>query len=150
MDRRSAFLRTAIAAAFASAGLAGCAMMGMGNTDTYEANLSAAQEVPPASSPGNGSAEVRYNRDTSMLSWRVTYGGLTGPATAGHIHGPALPGANAGVVVPFPNAASANPITGEARITAEQLAQLNAGQWYVNIHTARFPGGEIRGQLRRR
>lgn len=149
MATRSVLLRTAAAAAFASLALAGCGMMGIGNTDTYEATLGAAQEVPPATSPGSGSAEVRYNRDTSTLSWKVNYSGLTGPATAGHIHGPALPGANAGVVVPFANVA-ANPITGEARITADQLAQLNNGQWYVNIHTARYPGGEIRGQLRRR
>jgi hypothetical protein len=92
---------------------------------------------------------VQYNRDNGMLSWRVTYTGLTGTATAGHIHGPAAPGANAGVLVPFTNVASA-PITGEKQITPQQAAQLESGQWYVNLHTARYPGGEIRGQLRRR
>lgn len=148
MKNRSVFLRSAVAAALL-ASLAGCAMMGPGNTDTYEATLAGGQEVPPATTSGSGQAEVRYNRDTSMLSWRVTYSGLTGPATAGHIHGPAGPGQNAGVVVPFANVA-ASPITGETRITPEQLNQLSSGQWYVNLHTARFPGGEIRGQLRRR
>lgn len=149
MANRSIFLRAAAAAALVGFGLAGCAMMRAGNVDTYEAALSGAQEVPPATTSGSGQAVVRYNRDTSMLSWNVTYGGLTGAATAGHIHGPAEAGANAGVVVPFASVAS-SPIIGEARITPEQLAQLNAGRWYVNIHTQRYPGGEIRGQLRRR
>jgi hypothetical protein len=53
------------------------------------------------------------------------------------------------VLIPFTNL-GANPITGEARITPEQLGQLDSGQWYVNLHTARNPGGEIRGQLRPR
>ena len=51
--------------------------------------------------------------------------------------------------VPFGSLGS-DPIRGEARITPEQLGQLNSGQWYVNLHTARHPGGEIRGQLRPR
>jgi hypothetical protein len=148
MPNRSVFLRSAAAATLVSLGLAGCAMM-RSHTETYEASLSATQEVPPTASSGSGTAEVQYNRENHLLTWRVSYAGLTGTATAGHIHGPAAPGANAGVVVPFFNVAN-SPITGEKQITPEQAAQLEAGHWYVNIHTARFPGGEIRGQLRRR
>jgi hypothetical protein len=115
----------------------------------YEASLAGAQEVPPVTTTATGSAEVRYNPATSMLIWRVTYTGLSGPATGAHIHGPAGPGQNAGVLVPFTNVAT-SPITGEARITPEQLGQLSSGQWYVNVHTAANPNGEIRGQLRPR
>jgi hypothetical protein len=115
----------------------------------YEASLAGSQEVPPVTTSATGSAEVRYTPATSMLSWRVTHSGLSGPVTGAHIHGPAGPGQNAGVVVPFTNA-SASPITGEARITAEQLSQLSSGQWYVNLHTAANPNVEIRGQLRPR
>lgn len=151
MIQRSALLRAAAAAALASVTLAGCGMMHRagGGTEVFVASMTGAQEVPPATTNGSGQAEVTYNRDTSMLSWRVTYSGLTGPATAGHIHGPAGPGANAGVVVPFSNVGT-SPVTGETRITPEQYNQLASGQWYANIHTARHPGGEIRGQLRRR
>jgi hypothetical protein len=152
MSTRSVFLRTAAAAGLLSLGLSGCGMMHSmtsSNMETFEAAMTGAQEVPPQSTSGSGQAEVHYNRDTGMLSYRVSYGGLSGPATAGHIHGPAGPGQNAGVVVPFTNAGS-SPITGETHITAEQATQLNSGQWYVNVHTARSPGGEIRGQLRRR
>jgi hypothetical protein len=80
-----------------------------------------------------------------VLTYKVTYSGLTGPATMGHIHGPALPGANAGVVVPFANPAS--PVSGTATLTAAQIADLTAGKYYANIHTAANPGGEIRGQI---
>lgn len=153
MISRTLFLGGA-AAILLALGLAGCdtmkSMTGTGGgTDRYDAALSAAQEVPPNPSTATGQAEVTYNRDTSTMSYRVTYSGLTGPATAGHIHGPAGPGANAGVAVPFANTGT-SPITGEVKLTPEQLNQLNSGQWYVNIHTARNPGGEIRGQLRRR
>ncbi len=71
---------------------------------------------------------------------------MTGPVTAGHFHGPAAAGANAGVVVPFAGSL-ASPITGSATLTDAQIADLKAGKWYVNLHTAANPGGEIRGQV---
>ena len=143
-------LRTTLAASLVAIGLAGCgAMRPSTHVDIYEATLSASQEVPPGTGGGTGTAEVQLNRDNNQLSWKVTYSGLSGPATAAHIHGPAAAGANAGVVVPF-NAAAVQPIVGQATITPTQFGDLAAGLWYVNIHTAAAPGGEIRGQLRRR
>jgi hypothetical protein len=53
------------------------------------------------------------------------------------------------VLVPFSNVGT-SPFSGEAQITPEQFNQLSSGQWYVNVHTAAHPGGEIRGQLRPR
>lgn len=143
---RSVLIRSACAAALVTA-VAGCAGMRGSGQQLFEANMTGAQEVPPVATAGSGRAEVRYNTGTNMLSWSVTYSGLSGPATAGHIHGPAGPGQNAGVLVPFTNV-TAPTITGETRITPEQLTQLTSGQWYVNLHTAAHPGGEIRGQLR--
>ena len=86
-----------------------------------------------------------HQQITHALTYNVTYEGLTGPAAAAHIHGPAEPGANAPPVVPFANAAS--PITGTATLTDAQAADLAAGKWYVNVHTAANRGGEIRGQI---
>ena len=80
-----------------------------------------------------------------MLRWKLTYSGLSGPATGAHFHGPAMPGSNAGVVVPFTSATS--PIEGQATLTPAQLADLMDGKWYANVHTASNPGGEIRGQV---
>ncbi len=114
-------------------------------TQNFRATLSSAAEVPANASPGTGSLEASLDKGTSVLRWKVSYSGLTGPATMAHFHGPALPGANAGVAVPFPSAAS--PADGMATLTPAQIADLMAGKWYVNIHTQQYPGGEIRGQV---
>jgi hypothetical protein len=146
---RHTILRAALAAGLVAA-VAGCgAMRASGNTDVFEASLSASQEVPPNPSGGTGQAEVRLDKSTNVITWKVTYAGLTGPAVAAHIHGPAAAGVNAGVLVPFSNV-GAQPIAGQATLTAPQVAQLEAGQMYVNVHTKAHPGGEIRGQLHRR
>jgi hypothetical protein len=142
--------RIALAAALATGALvvAGCGMMGssggmMDNTMTIA--MTGANEVPPNATTGTGTAKV--NLDGNVLKWTVTYSGTTGPVTAGHFHGPAAPGKNAGVVVPFPGPIS-SPITGTATLTEAQVADLKAGLWYVNLHTAANPGGEIRGQVK--
>ncbi len=140
---RIAFLSSAVA-------LAGCGSMSsstspMGNTTNFGASLTASAEVPSNDSRGGGEFTASLNNDTKLLTWRVTYQGLSGPATAGHIHGPAMAGANAGVVVPF--ASTMSPIEGSATLTASQIFDLRAGLWYVNLHTAANPGGEIRGQV---
>ncbi|MCY7317238.1 MAG: CHRD domain-containing protein [Ramlibacter sp.] len=151
MLSRHTFLRTAVAAGLVSLTLAGCGMMRPSQKmDIFEASLSPSQEVPPAASTATGSAEVQFNANTNKVTWKVTYNGLTGPATAGHIHGPAPVGANAGVVIPFASNLNAQPVMGEMTVTPAQYADMAAGLYYVNIHTARFPGGEIRGQLRKR
>ncbi|MGN6102228.1 MAG: CHRD domain-containing protein [Devosia sp.] len=36
---------------------------------------------------------------------------------------------------------------GHATLTAAQVADLEAGKWYFNVHTAKNPNGEIRGQV---
>ena len=85
------------------------------------------------------------DKGTNVLTWKITYSGLSGPATMAHFHGPAMPGSNAGVAVPFSSPVS--PIEGSATLSAMQVADLMAGKWYANIHTAANPGGEIRGQV---
>lgn len=109
------------------------------------ARLSGAAEVPPVSTQAEGDFEGRFDPATRTLRYKITYKGLSGPATGAHIHGPAMPGQNAGVVVPFQSAAS--PISGEAMLTEAQAADLTAGKLYVNVHTAANPNGEVRGQL---
>lgn len=152
MFSRQIILRTALAAGIvATLGLAGCGQMRPSQKmQIFEASLSAAQEVPPAASMATGAAEVMFNENTNKVSWKITFNGLTGSATAGHIHGPAAVGQNAGVVIPFSGNMNAQPVMGEATVTRAQYADMAAGLYYVNIHTAQFPGGEIRGQLRLR
>jgi hypothetical protein len=150
MNTRHRVLRSAIAAGIVLGTLAGCGQMRPSQKmDIYEATLSGTQEVPPVVTVGAGAAEVQFNNNTNVITWKVTYSGLSGPATAAHIHGPAPQGQNAGVLVPF-TAVQVQPIAGQATLTPAQASDLAAGLWYVNIHTAAAPAGEIRGQLRRR
>ena len=130
----------------ASVAFAGCGMMSStSDTTKLGATLTSAAEVPPNGSAGTGRVEATFDKSTSVLRWTMNYSGLTGPASAAHFHGPAAPGANAGVVVPFTSATS--PTEGQATLTPAQVADLMAGKWYVNVHTAANPGGEIRGQV---
>lgn len=145
MNRYGTFLRATLIAGVASAALAGCGMMSKSNTASFSGAMNAASEVPPNMTRGSGMAEAWLNRDTNVLKYKITYSGLSGPATAGHFHGPAAAGANAGVVLPFARAES--PIEGQATLTPAQAADLLAGKWYANIHTAANPAGEIRGQM---
>lgn len=109
----------------------------------FKASLAPASGV---TSSGKGSATASLDTTTKMLTWTVDYSRLSGPASAAHIHGPADPGASAPIVVPF-TGNLATPIKGSATLTDAQIQQLEAGKWYVNIHTEANKGGEIRGQL---
>lgn len=154
MTPRRPVIRVALLGAAAGV-LAACSHMGgsMGGmmprpsqVVALTATLNGAQEVPPNDKAGTGQAEVTFNKDTLALTYRITYAGLSGPATGAHIHGPAAATANAPVVVPF--ASPGSPIAGETRLNATQAGDLLAGLYYVNVHTAAHPGGEIRGQLK--
>ena len=115
-------------------------------TVTLKGDLKGANEVPPNNSSASGTAEATFDTVTRRLAWTVNYTGLTGPATGAHFHGPAESGRNAGIVLPF-QGAIASPITGSATLNEAQAADLLAGRWYANIHTAIHPGGELRGQM---
>ena len=124
----------------------GIAFAGPAFAEKMKATLDGKSEVPPNTSAGTGTADIDYDKATKKLTWKLTYQGLTGPATAGHFHGPAEPGKNAGVAIAIPNATS-SPAEGSATLTDAQAADLEAGKYYVNVHTAANPGGEIRGQV---
>jgi len=114
--------------------------------DKMKATLDGAAEVPPVTTAGKGTADVDFDPASKKLSWKVTHSGLSGPATAAHFHGPGEPGKNAGVAVAIPNAAS-SPVEGTATLTDAQAADLASGKYYINVHTAANPAGEIRGQV---
>jgi hypothetical protein len=109
-----------------------------------KAAMNAGTEVPPNSSAGTGTLTASYDTASKKLSWKGSYSGLTGPATAAHFH-TGEPGKNGGVALPItPNA---SPFEGSATLTDAQAADLLAGKWYVNVHTEANKGGEIRGQV---
>ena len=112
----------------------------------FTTQLRGANEVPPVASAGSGQVDAVLNKDSNLLRWKLSYANLGSRVTAGHFHGPATVGTNAGVVLPFQGPMS-SPMEGSATLTAAQVADLLAGRWYANIHTAAHPGGEIRGQI---
>jgi CHRD domain len=116
------------------------------DTVSYKADLKASSEVPANDSKGTGTLDAAYDTTSKKLTWTVTYSGLTGPATAAHFHGPAAAGANAPPVVPLSGTLT-SPIKGDGTLTEAQLADLQAGRWYLNIHTTANKDGELRGQV---
>jgi hypothetical protein len=122
------------------------AFAGPAFAEKFKAALDGKSEVPANTSAGTGTADIDYDAATKKLSWKLTYSGLSGPATAAHFHGPAEAGKNAGVAVAIPNA-TASPVEGNATLTDAQASDLMAGKYYVNVHTQANPGGEIRGQV---
>jgi hypothetical protein len=142
----STFLRSTLAAVTCTVAiaLAGHALAAMVN---LKSELSGKAEVPANDSKGTGSVTATFDTDSKKLTWKGTYSGLSGPATAAHFHtGEA--GKNGGVAVPiFAGAAAKSPFEGSATLTDAQVADLLAGKLYTNIHTEANKGGEIRGQL---
>jgi CHRD domain len=132
---------------FATLALATTVMFaGPASAEKFKAMLDGKTEVPPTTSTGTGTADIDYDPASKKLSWKLTYTGLSGPATAAHFHGPAASGENAKVSVAIPSAGS-SPAEGSAVLTDAQAADLEAGKLYVNVHTAANPTGEIRGQV---
>jgi len=140
--KKTTYLTATILLGFA---LSSFASIARAETVKLHADMKGTNEVPPNTSTASGTAEATLDTDTKQLTWTVTYTGLTGPAMGAHFHGPSEAGKNAGIVLPFKTVES--PIQGSATLTDNQAADLLAGKWYANIHTAANPGGELRGQM---
>ena len=117
----------------------------------YNVTLSGAQSVPANASTASGSATVTVDDVLDTVAVNLTFTGLTGGnASAAHIHCCVATNANGPVVIPFtgfPAATSgtySNVFTG---VSAANIAGIEAGLAYINIHNAVFPGGEIRGDI---
>lgn len=138
---RSLWIGAGLALALATAGTASAA------SEKFAATLKGSSETPANTTNGTGKLDATLDTASKAFDYTVTYSGLTGPATGAHFHGPAGPGASGPPVVPVPASKLASPIKGSATLTDAQIKDLEAGQWYFNIHTAANPGGEIRGQV---
>ena len=141
-------MRTALRLGVATVGIAflAGASAAYAATETYVADLKGSAEVPAVDTKGSGTLNATYDTATKKLTYTVTYKDLSGPAAAAHFHGPADAKTNAGVVVPVKEMTPGT-LKGEATLTDAQAADLQAGKWYFNVHTAANKGGEIRGQV---
>lgn len=108
------------------------------------ATLSGTNEVPAVTTTAKGTALGSYNKTSKLLTLNVTYDGMT--PTAGHIHNGAS-GVAGPVIYPFTISTSPFTYTSPLALATDQETNLLAGNNYVNLHSAKAPGGEIRGQL---
>lgn len=125
------------------AGLLGCSTMSA--DQTIKVTLSGSQEVPPATTAASGSGTFVVGADMSV-SGSITTQGVE--ATAAHIHVGAN-GNNGPVIVPLVKTSeNVWSVPAGAKLTDAQYASYKAGNLYVNVHSAKYKGGEIRGQLK--
>ena len=108
--------------------------------------------MPVKDTPAKGKMDITYNKKTKVLTYSLSWSGLTGNIIGSHIHGTAPRGVNAGIKHDFtaliPKTTSG---TFSNSVVVDEVAikedSLLLGYYYINIHTPMNPGGEIRGQI---
>ena len=115
----------------------------MPGSGAMKVSLSGAEEVPPLSVPGSGSGSFRVS-DDGTITGSVTTKDVQG--TMAHIHQGAK-GANGPVIVPLDKSGDTYSVPAGRKLSPAQMEELKKGDLYVNVHTARNKGGEVRGQI---
>ncbi len=123
---------------------------------TYEVTLEGGQQNPPVMTDGVGSVTITVNEDTGEMTLTGSVSNLSSPlfdvgdVGSAHIHEGAR-GANGPVVFPITVERSADDLSATLSLTAtltdEQASTLQSGDYYINVHTENFEGGELRGQI---
>jgi hypothetical protein len=142
-----------LAALTSFAALAGCATIeetiAEETANTYYATLTGAQEVGGGDQDGSGRAEISISDNFGQICWDLNDISGIGPITAAHIHVGAA-GTNGPPVFTLrpANEGGYKGCADGAEWTQDRI-QDNPQAFYVNVHTAQYPNGAIRGQLRR-
>jgi hypothetical protein len=164
-----------VVGAVAAVGVVGAVALAQGGGD-FKGRLTGYQEVPALSTSGQGKFRASIREGGSEIRYRLSYSGLEADPQQAHIH-LGQPGVNAGVIVFLcsnlgngPAGTQACPdspatVTGTLRAAdvvgpadqgidpgefGELVRAIRAGATYANVHTVKYPGGEIRAQLTRR
>jgi hypothetical protein len=135
---------------FAGLALAGTMTLAQAAPVAFTVPLTGDQQVPPVQTSGSGSANLTYDAGTRVVTWNITFSGLSSQATMAHFHGPAAAGKNAGVKVWLSqkgNMEVSSPLSGQATLSPDDAKMFEAGEMYINVHTKNNPDGEIRGQV---
>jgi hypothetical protein len=144
--RRTSLATLAFAAAVA---VTGCADMQskmpdwMPGSGAISVSLSGAEEVPPVKTEATGSGSFRVAED-GAITGSVTTKNVAG--TAAHIHQGAK-GKNGPVIVPLAKNGDTYSVPAGRKLTEAQMKALKAGELYVNVHSNKYKGGEVRAQL---
>jgi len=142
--------RTAAALAVAALVVAGLASAS--SSHKISAALNAKQEIPKqavkvASGKGSFTGTVVQKGKKATLKWTLTFSGLSGTPTAAHIH-LGKRGVAGNVLVPLCAGNCRSGMKGTSTFSSDVLDKIEHGQTYVNVHTAKNPNGEIRGQVK--
>lgn len=137
----------------------------------FHSHMAGTSEVPAISTTASGTFLARISADGSAISFQLSYDELEGDVTQAHIH-IGQSGVNGGVALflcsnlgtpgvqpcPVPPATVSGILTAADVIGpasqgvaagefAEVVAAIRAGVAYANVHSTKFPGGEIRAQV---
>ena len=112
----------------------------------FAARMNGAQSVPAVTTNAVGVTTIMLNETMDSICVSVSVNGLSGAITGIHIHEAAM-GANGGVVTDLGSGINGNLVTLKLPLTSAMLDKMMMGMYYVNVHTAANPGGEIRGQI---
>ena len=115
-------------------------------TKSFFAVLNGGQETPATDSNAFGVAFLTFDDKTLMLCYSITFFSLSSVEKQAHLHGPAAPGVSAGIIVAL------TPVPGDVKnacvvLPKKNKKDLKRGMTYLNVHTAKFGNGEIRGQV---
>ena len=114
-------------------------------TVNFAATINGANEVPTNASTATGAMTGSFDKVSKILTLSFTYTGIT--ATNMHIHKGAA-GVSGGVLFGLSSAPFSSPVAYTSpALSPGQEDSLMTNLYYINIHSATFPGGEIRGQI---
>lgn len=115
------------------------------NLVQFDVQLLGKNEVPETISLASGTFKGTYNKTTKILNYTLTYKDMT--ASAAHFHKGAVNSTGA-IVINIATVAFTSPLSSQtAVLNTQQETDLLTGAWYVNVHSAIYQAGEIRGQL---
>lgn len=147
MHKRLALLLSVAAASAAVAAAVALARPSMAPMK-FSATLSTAQEVPKEhGAPANAGGTFTAILNGKTLKWKLTFQNLSGVSTAAHIH-MGRKGKSGPVLIALCGAGCKSPVSGATIVSPAVAKTLSSGGTYVNVHTTKNPGGEIRGQLK--
>jgi hypothetical protein len=121
----------------------------------WVATLAGTNEVPPVSSTAVGQFDATLDAAQDNMTFTLLYSPLVGTMTMAHIHR-GMPGqngpilywlANGNLPTPISSCVDPAPLGGGCGFSVSDVADLQAGNLYVNLHSSYAPNGEIRGQI---
>jgi hypothetical protein len=139
--------RSLLAAVALALSMTGCATRQPdAHLAAFSTQLTGMNQVPAVGTSATGIAYGMLDKNTLLFRWKLSFTGLSGPATGAHFHGPAVIGTNANSTISLKTPVK-SPLEGQATLTPAQATDLLTGKWYLSIKTSAHPRGEIRGQM---